>query len=177
MLRVSINFVDKKKFSNLIRYIENNLVYGLAQQKVRVLGHHVADNMQQTIKEAGYNLDNLANSIIAETLQTTGGVEVGIGRIESLPFYWEMFDAGFKPGASLSFVPLGSFIDGKPDASKSGGVWITGGGPYTFFDININKKPIEPLNYIRKSIQALDVEFEQMVKSLGESWIKGMSEA
>jgi hypothetical protein len=175
MLKIQVSFVDKNKFSKLIRYIENNMVYFEAQEQVRVIGHHAADSMQKTIKESGYNLDNLANSILAETLNTTGGVEIGVGRIESLPFYWALFDSGFKPGASLSYAPLGSFIDGKPDASKSGGVWIVGGGPHTFFDLNINKKPVEPLDFVQKSVNQIDVEFKEMIKKLGESWIEGMS--
>jgi hypothetical protein len=175
MLRIKIDFVDKNKFSKLIRYIENNLIYGEAQEQVRVIGHHAADSMQKTIKESGYNLDNLANSILAETLNTTGGVEVGVGRIESLPFYWTLFDSGFKPGASLSFVPLGAFPDGAPDANKSGGKWGVGVGPYTFFDLNINKKPVEPLDFVQKSVNQIEVEFKEMIKKLGESWIEGMS--
>jgi len=174
MITIRIDWQGKKGLDNLIRYIKNNMVYGEAQEKIRIIGHHAADNMQKAIKETGYNLDKLANSILAETISTTGGVEVGIGRIESLPFYWEMFNTGFKPGAALSFVPIGGFADGAPDASKSGGRWQVGGGNSSFFDLNINKKPVEPIEYIEKSMRLLDMELTETMKKLGEKFIEGM---
>ena len=51
MIKVTIDWQGQKGLENLIRYIENNLVYGEAQEKVRVLGHHTADYMKDVIKQ------------------------------------------------------------------------------------------------------------------------------
>lgn len=174
MIKLTVDFVGKNKFNKLIRYIQNNLIYGEIQQEIRVLGHHTADNMRQTIQESGYNLNELATKILAETLNTTGGIEVGVGRIETLPFYWELFDRGFTPGSSGNFVPLGSFADGKPESGKSGGKWLVGSGTSTFRDININKKPVEPLDFVNKSIRLLEIEMKDFLKNIGGKFIKNM---
>jgi hypothetical protein len=187
MIKVNIDWQGKKGLDNLIRYIENNLVYAEAQEEVRILGHHTADYMKNIIKESGYNLDKLANSILAETLSTTGGVEVGIGRIASFPkgkngqTYWEAFNDGFKPGAMNTLICPGSFEDGRPDASKSGGKWTEHagyiGGNYTFFDNNQNKKPIAPLDFVGKAIRNLDQELREMMEKWGTKFIGGAQEA
>jgi len=182
MITIRIDWQGKKGLDNLIRYIKNNMVYGEAQEKIRIIGHHAADNMQKAIKETGYNLDKLANSILAETISTTGGVEVGIGRIESLPFYWEMFNVGFKPGAAMKLLPIGGFTSGsglsgdvtKPISGDYGLSWQTGMGHSTFFDNNMNKKPVEPIEYIEKSMRLLDMELTETMKKLGEKFIEGM---
>lgn len=175
MIRINIDWFGEKGLNNLIRYIDSNLIYGEAQQKIRVLGHHTADNMQKIIKETGYNLDRLATSIVAETLQTTGGIDVGIGRIANLPFYWEMFNNGFKPGASNNFVPFGSFQGEPPMAGKTGGKWEVGNGGYTFFDDNTNKKSVAPIDYVGKSMRLLDLELIETIKDLGATFIENLN--
>jgi len=169
MIKINTDWQGKKGLENLIRYIENNLVYGEAQEQVRIVAHHAADNMQQTIKESGYNLDALANKILAETLTTTGGIEVGIGRISSLPFYWQMFDAGFKPGTTNKLVPAGAF--------DSNGKWVVGNGDYTFLDKKSPKKSVESLDYIGKAIRNLDKELKETIERLGSKFINGATQA
>jgi len=183
MIKVDITFVDQKKFNNLIRYIENNAVYGEAQEKVRILGHHTADNMIETIKTERKRPDkgthHLENSITAETLSTTGGVEVGIGRISKMTQeapYWEVLNNGGYIPNHGNFVPLGAFSPGEamPDpAHFREGNWTVGADKYTFRP----KTPLEGIDYIGKAIRNLDKELKLAMEQLGTKFITDMSKA
>ena len=180
MIRISIDWKDGKKFDNLIRYIENNFLYAQAQEGIRVLGHHTADKMRQVIdserKRPDKGTHKLENSITAETLTTTGGVEIGIGRIskmtEEAP-YWEVLDRGGYVPNYGNLVPLGAFIPGEPIPNPKNfrqGNWEVGEGKYTFRAT----RPIEGIDYVGKSIRHLDSELKEMIIKLGGSWLQGM---
>lgn len=165
MIRVTIDWKDGKKFDNLIRYIENNLLYAEAQERVRVLGHHIADNMRQTInserkrpEKASHKLDN---AITAETLNTTGGVEIGIGRISTLNAeapYWEMInDGALYTTKKRHIVP---FEDGE----------------FSTFDVGTSHL-IEGIDFVGKSIRNLDKELQEQMEKWGEKFIDGASKA
>ena len=131
--------------------------------------------MGQILKSSGYNLGRLADSIHSEILDSTSGIVIGIGNISTFPktkdgsnTYWEAFNSGFKPGASGTFVPLGSFSDGRPDANKSGGKWEAGAGNFTFVDNNMNKKAIEPLRFVDISAQELKLHIIRQLNRLNK---------
>lgn len=180
MIRISIDWKDGKKFDNLIRYIDNNLLYAQAQEGIRTLGHHTADKMRQVIdserKRPDKGTHKLENSITAETISTTGGVEMGIGRIskmkEEAP-YWEVLDKGGYIPNNGNLVPLGAFIPGEPKPNSANfrqGNWNVGEGKYTFRA----QRPIEGIDYVGKSIRNLDNELKEMITKLGGSWLNEM---
>ena len=170
MIKVTIDFRDLKKFTNLIRYIENNLIYGQAQEQVKVLGHHTADNMREVINTERKNPirpdDKLVNSIIAETINTTGGIEVGIGRISTLNSeapYWEMINDGATYITKKThIVPTTYFAD-------------PGTGFVTF--VEGSRHTIEGIDFIGKSIRNLDKELKDTMEKLGSKFITEIEQA
>jgi len=175
MIRISIDWQGQKGLDNLIRYIENNLVYAEAQEGVRVLGHHTADNMRETIssskKRPSFG-NNLESNINAETLNTTGGVEVGIGRISQLKAnapYFEVLDVGgYVPYSTAKGAPLGSFYGDPPIPGGSGQNWERSGEKGFFMKPS---KAIEGIDYIGKAIRNLDKELRIMMEKLGSKFI------
>jgi hypothetical protein len=118
------------------------------QDKLIDLAEQDKTRMQELIDSRGYKLNKLSNSINIEILNTTAGVDIGIGKISDLPKYWEYFNNGFKPGAHGKLIPLGSFEGDAPSPEKHGQKWEKGNGNFTFIDSNINKKVIEPILYV-----------------------------
>jgi hypothetical protein len=170
MIKINIDWQGKKGLDNLIRYIENNLVYAEAQEQVRVLGHHTADNMKNTINTERKNParpDNkLENAITAETLNTTGGVEVGIGRISKLNVeapYWEMINDGATYVTKKTHVvPTTYFSD-------------PGSGFITFKEGSTHI--IEGIDFVGKAIRNLDQELRVMMEKLGATFLGGAANA
>jgi hypothetical protein len=180
-IKVTIDWKGKKGFENLIRYIDNNMVYGEAQEQIRVIGHHCADNMRSTIKESKKRPSlgsNLEDNITAETLNTTAGVEVGIGRISKLKTnapYYEVLDAGgYVPYSTVKGAPLGSFYGNPPTAGGNGDNWERSGNKGFFMK---PKKPIEGIDYIGKAIRNLDIELRNVMEKLGAKFIDGAKQA
>jgi hypothetical protein len=183
MIKITVDWKGKKGFDNLIRYIENNLVYAEAQEQVRILGHHTADNMRETIKNSKKRHSfgsNLEDNILTETLNTTGGVEVGVGRISQLKAnapYYEVLDAGgYVPYSTRKGAPLGSFEGDAPDSRVVSGNqnWERSGDKGFFMK---PKNPIEGIDYIGKAIRNLDRELQEMIIKLGSSFIGGAEKA
>lgn len=170
MIKVTIDFKDAKKFDNLIRYIEDNIVYGEAQEAVKILGHHTADNMRETINTERHNPkrpdDKLVNAITAETLNTTGGIEVGVGRIAKLvseaPYFELINDGGTYITKKTHVVPTTYFGD-----PGDGFVTFKAGSSHT----------ISGIDYVGKAIRNLDKELRDMMEQWGSKFLGGASNA
>jgi hypothetical protein len=170
VIRISIDFRDGKKFDNLIRYIQNNTLYFEAQESVRVLGHHTADKMREVINTERKNPARpdhaLENAITAETLSTTGGVEVGIGNIAKMTAeapYWEMInDGAVYITKKTHVVPTTYFAD-------------PGSGFVTFKEGSSHI--IQGIDYVGKAIRNLDKELREMMEKWGEKFISGAKQA
>ncbi len=170
MINLTVDFRDAKKFAQLIRYIENNLVYGEAEEGVRVLGHHCADKMREIINTERKNPERpdhkLENAITAETIKTTGGVEVGIGRISTLNAeapYWEMIDVGATYITSKTHVvPTTYFTD-----PSSPFITFKEGSTHT----------MEGIDYVGKAIRNLDQELRTMMEKWGTKFLGGAQQA
>jgi hypothetical protein len=179
MLKISVEWQGKEKLESLIRYISDNLIYGEAQQKVRILGHHCADHMRVTIDSSRKRPDKgthkLENAITAETLTTTAGVEVGIGNIDKLkqeaPYYEVIDRGGYVPPANLGYFGEGE----RPEAGKNGQTWTHTGNKSDF--LLRPSKAIEGIEYVYKSIQNLEKELKETITKLGGSFISGLSKA
>ena len=164
MIKLTIDFRDAKKFDQLVRYIENNLVYAEAQEQVRILGHHTADYMKNVIETERKNParpdHKLENAIIAETLETTGGIEVGIGRIATLNVqapYWEMINDGATYITKKThIVPTTYFAD-----PGSGFVTFKEGSSHT----------ITGIDYVGKAIRHLNLELKEMMEKWGKKFL------
>jgi hypothetical protein len=170
MVRLTVDFRDAKKFDQFIRYIENNLVYAEAQEQVRILGRHCADKMKEVINTERKNPvrpdHKLENAITAETLNTTGGVEIGIGRISTLNSeapYWEMINDGATYITKKThIVPTTYFAD-------------PGSGFVTFKEGSSHI--IDGIDYIGKAIRNLDQELRTMMEKLGSKFISGAEQS
>jgi hypothetical protein len=166
MIKVTIDWAGKKGLDNLIRYIENNAVYGEAQEAVRLLGHHTADSMRSTINNERRNPkrpdDKLVNAITAETLNTTGGIEVGIGRIAKLvaeaPYFELINDGGTYITKKTHVVPTTYFGD-------------PGDGFVTFKEGSTHS--ITGIDYVGKAIRNLDKELRDVMEKLGSKFLGG----
>ena len=178
MIRVTIDWKDGKKFDNLIKYIDNNLIYGEAQEKIRILGHHTADKMREVIEDSRKNParpgNKLENSILAETLNTTGGIEVGIGRISKLVAeapYWELInDGGVYVTKATHVVPtefFGNDVNQPYIHKDTDFVTFKAGSTHT----------IEGIDFVGKSIRSLDRELTEVMKKLGANFIEGAKKA
>ena len=167
MIRITIDWKGEKGLNNLIRYIENNLLYAETQENVRILGHHTADKMHEVINTERKNParpdHKLENAIIAETLSTTGGVEVGIGRISTLIAeapYFELIDVGGTYVTKQTHVvPTTYFAD-----RGTGFITFKAGSSHV----------IEGIDYVGKSIRNLDTELRTMMETWGEKFLTGM---
>lgn len=177
MITITVDWKDGKKFDNLIRYIENNNIYFEAQDQVLDLGQNTADNMKETIKSSKKRHSfgsNLEDNINAEILNTTAGVEVGIGRISQLKGnapYYEVLDAGgYVPYSTVKGTPLGSFEGDRPSSDVVSGNqnWERSGNKGFFMK---PKTAIEGIDYIGKAIRNLDKELRIMMKNLGEKFV------
>jgi hypothetical protein len=138
------------------------------QAKVADLGELTALRMQEiiksSIKRAG-STGRLENSIDSTVLNSTGGVEVGIGDTARMPIYWEVInDGGYIPPANLGY-----FGEGKPPISGGNGEQWTHTGSKNDF-LMVPRKPIEPVNYIgisaRELKQHLINEIDKLYKSI-----------
>lgn len=185
MIRISIDWLDGKKFDNLIRYIEDNLIYGEAQEQVRILGHKTADHMRNTINTERRNPkrpdDKLVNAITCETLSTTAGVEMGIGRISTLNAeapYWEMINDGATYITKKTHaVPLSYFADINQfynwKTAATGGK--TTEGFITFKEGSSHT--IIGVDYVGKAIRNLDKELKEMMSKWGAKFLGEMGKA
>jgi hypothetical protein len=170
MIRISIDWKGQKGLDNLIRYIENNVVYGEVQEQVRILGHHTADYMKETIvaerKNPARPDHKLENAITAETLDTTDGIEMGIGRISKLNTeapYWEMINDGATYITKKTHVvPTTYFTD-----PGTGFVTFKEGSSHT----------IEGIDFVGKAIRNLDKELRIMIAKFGSKFIDGTQNA
>jgi len=151
-----------------IQEVDDKIHFDL-QNEIKLSADATAEIMKRIINNSGYRLQKLSEAIDAEIISSIAGINVGIGRISNLPKtkdgkeIWELFDSGFKPGASMNLVPLGSFGGEAPDPSKSGGKWDIGAGKYTFLDTNISKKPVSPLNFVSIGYEDLKIHIQKQI--------------
>jgi hypothetical protein len=180
MINVTIEWDGKDGFEKLIRYVDNNLVYGEAQEGIRILGHQTADKMIEGVQQGKKRPDKgthfLEDAITAETINTTAGIEVGVGKIEKLkaeaPYYEVIDKGGFTPNRG-NLVPVGAFAPGNPKPNAGSfreGNWQVGAGKFTFRP----KKAIEGIHYIDRAITWLEKALDDFIKDIGGKLIDGM---
>jgi hypothetical protein len=180
-IKINIEWKGQAGFEKLIRYINNNLVYGEAQEEVRILAHQTADKMIEIVKAEKKRPDKgtnkLEDAITAETLNTIGGIEMGIGNVQKLkseaPYYEVINSGGFIPNRG-NFVPLGAFAPGEPKPNSANfreGQWNVGGGKFSFRP----KRPIEGIHYVDRAVEFLDKALIQFVRKIGGKFIDGLT--
>jgi len=179
VINITIDFKDAHKFQNLIRYIEDNTVYFEAQAAMMDLADETVTYMRDVIKaekKRPSKGDTLEQAIDKEILNTTAGIEVGIGNISKLkaeaPYYEVLDQGGYIPNHG-NFVPLGSFVPGEPKPNQANfreGQWSVGTGKYTFKA----KRAIEGINYIAKAIKNLEARLNEEIKKMGAKLIDGL---
>jgi hypothetical protein len=162
MIRFSVDWQGEKGFDNLIRYIEDNALYGELQIQAQILAHHAADSMINTIielrKRPSKVTNKLEGSIGAEQISTTGGIEYGIGNIAKMNTaapYWEMLNDGASYTTKIKHIV--PFEDGEFRTYQVGSVHV-----------------IEGIDFVGRSIRNLDKELREVLKKLGTQFIEGM---
>jgi hypothetical protein len=183
MIRISVDWQGKKGLENLIRYIQNNFIYGEAQETMVELADKTVDHMRTTIstsKKRHSFGNNLEKTIDKEILNTVSGIDIGIGNISKLKTdapYYEVLDAGgYVPYSTRKAAPPGSFEGDRADSSLIGGNqnWERSGGEGFYMK---PKSPIEGLDYIGKAIRNLDNELKEAINKLGGKFFDGASKA
>ena len=179
MIRIIIDWVGKKDFNNLIKYIESDRLYFEAQNLVNDLADKCVEDMQATIttsKKRPSLGSNLEDNITKEILNSTGGIEVGIGKISQLKTnapYWEVLDqGGYVPYSTAKGAPLGSFYGEPPITGGSGANWERSGNKGFFMRPS---KAIEGIDFIGKAIRNLDKELQSSIESLLKDYTDNIS--
>jgi len=178
MINITVDFKDGDKFNQFIRYIENNLIYGEAQEAMVELGENTAENMRETIDNSRTQPDKgthkLETAIDSKILNTTGGILIGVGEIAKLRAeapYFEVLDVGgYVPPANRGFFPGNT----APQGGKSGELWTHTGNRKDF--LMRPKKAIEGIDYIGKAIRNLDKELKKKIEEFGGKLINGMKQ-
>lgn len=123
------------------------------QDKLVELSEETVARMQQIINESIKRPPSsglLANSIKMDILNTTAGVEIGIGKIADLPIYWEVINnGGYIPPANFGFFGMNK----PPIKGETGEKWTHTGSNKDF--LMIPKRPISPVRYAEISSQEL----------------------
>jgi hypothetical protein len=170
MIKITIDFKDAKKFDNLIRYIESDRMLFEAQDEVRDLTYDTVVTMRETINTERKNParpdGKLEKAIIAEELNTTAGIEMGIGRITTLvaeaPYFELINDGGTYTTKTRHLVPTTYFA--HPESEF---ILFKEGSRHT----------IEGIDYIGKAIRKLDKELREMIEKMGTKFIGGAQKA
>jgi hypothetical protein len=162
VIKISVDWRGKRGFENLIRYVQNNTIYGEMQIQAQILAHHSADKMIDTIieyrKRPEKNTGKLEGSITAERISTTGGVEYGIGNIAKMNIiapYWEMLNDGATYITRKEHIV--PFEDGEFRTFKVGSSHV-----------------IEGIDFVGRSIRNLEQELRDVLQKLGTDFINGM---
>jgi hypothetical protein len=161
-------------------------VYPEIQSKLAEMAEYSKSRMIDIITSGKKRPDKfsgvkLEDVIDVEYLNTTAGVDIGVGNImklNSLTPYWQVLNSGCLAGTNVKYIPNygnwvagGSFSDndGRPDASHfREGQWdahgATGAGlgipSYTFKA----KKTIEGLDYITLTAQEVRSQLEEAIQ-------------
>jgi hypothetical protein len=161
VIKFEFDFKDLERFNTLIRYVEDNILYGELQIQTQILAHHTADRMIDTInanrKRPDKGTHDLENNILAEQISTTGGVEYGIGRISSLIAkapYFEMLNDGATYTTKVEHVV--PFEDGFRTYKVGSSHTIAG------------------INYVGIAIYNLDRDFRELIEKAGVKWLGDM---
>jgi hypothetical protein len=180
MINVNIDFIDKQKFANLIRYIDN---LGMVEFESEIMDvadasvKDVQDYIGQSKKRPDKGTHNLENSIEATPLNTpaAGQEEIGIGEIQKMTTeapYWELIDRGGM--ISEHRVPTGGFTPGEPKSNQANfreaSDWSKGNGNYSF----IAKGVIEGMDYVGHLYSFLEKKIDETITKLGGKVIDRM---
>jgi hypothetical protein len=171
MFKWEVDFVDKDKFDNFSRYLSSEQpIYGMLEVATQILAHHIADNMIETIcslrKRPDRGTHKLENNILAIPLNTTGGIEYGIGEISVLDKeapYWRMLNDGatYTTKQDSKAIPL-TYFDGT-----NGFIRYKAGDTHTIFGID----------FVGKAIANLDKEMRDVIEKLGGDILDGLERA
>lgn len=145
-------------------------IYPELQNQLKISADTTAEIMQGIIKNSGYKLDKLANSINAMVLNSTGGVDIGIGRIDTFPKgndgkdYWNAFNEGWLPPPNWGYWGEGE----PPQAGKTGQKWTHTGKMKGSFYMQPTK-PIQPLMFVDKGYDALIKHIEKEIDKFNKN--------
>jgi hypothetical protein len=189
-----IKFIFQWKGKNPILQIESKIRYIKNLPFVRVEGEaaNLADKtvevMQTKIdtsrKRPDQGTHKLENSIDWTELINDPGrtLIIGIGNIakmkEEAP-YFEVIDAGgYTPVGNIGFFTSGSGMSGDktfPEGGSGGQTWVHTGKENGSFFMKPSKA-IEGIDYTGEGQRFLEKEMDNMLKELGEEFMRGLSE-
>lgn len=181
MINVVIDFVDAKRFDNLLRYIEN-IPFVRIEAEMAELADGTVDVMKDKIKSSRKRPDKgshqLENAIDWKELLNDPGKQliIGIGEISKLQKdapYYEILDRGGK--VKEHRVPTGAFAPGeaKPNpANFREGNWYPGAGKYSFI---AGKASIEGIDYVGEAYRFIEKKLDEFIISFGGTVLGGMN--
>jgi len=169
MIKATIEFRDKAKFQNLIRYLEKITLTG-AEIAVAAAAENTLTSMRTVInnerKHPARPTANLENALENEIIKNDPGKEyiVGIGKIDTLNTkapYWELVnDGGSYRTKETHIVPTTYFANAD--------------SPFLTFKKN-SEHVIEGNDFIGKSLNILDKEMLKLSSEFGAKVLDGLN--
>jgi len=160
------------KGKNPLNFIQDvqSIFYPEMQEKLVELSYNALAVMREIIVEnkkrpsLGGNLEETLN---VEVLNSTGGIEIGIGNIADLkakaPYFEVLNDGGYVPYSTKNgLAPYGSFEGDRPIPGMSGQNWERSGNKGFFMS---PAKAIEGIDYINLGAKYLNTNLEIIVKT------------
>lgn len=178
MIAVTVTYKNQNMFKNLSKYFSNNFAYCPGQIAIQVAGRRAANNMKRIIDENRKNPlrteDKLVNAINWELVSTTGGIQLGVGRISKLIAeapYWELInDGGTYITKKTHKVPTTYFAS---DVNQN---YIYKNTPFITFAAG-STHTIEGIDYVGKTVREMKKDILKIMKHIGTEEIKQLKDA
>lgn len=169
MISITIDFIDKGKWENFIRYIEENSFMVIAESEMEEIADNALSTMIGIIEserkqpaKGDYALEGALyknRRWIASSTPTQNQAIMGIGEIsilkEKAPYFEMLNDGGTYSTRTTHTLPLpyGEFRTFKAGSTHT----------------------IHGINYVGRAIRNLDKDLRQMVEKASGTWLDGMS--
>jgi len=145
------------KLDQSFQFDLQNILAMIAEKTASRMGEIIQDSIKRPP-----NTGKLAMSITSEILNSTGGIEVGIGNVSKMnseaPYWLVLNDGGYLPPPAVGFFGEGN----PPRAGASGERWTDDPGAFPMTP----KKVTEPVRYIEISNEELTKHIKKTIDKL-----------
>jgi hypothetical protein len=148
------------KLEQSFQFDMQNILNLIAEKTASRMGEIIQDSIKRPP-----NTGKLAMNIDSEILNSTGGLEIGIGNIAKMnsevPYWRVLNDGGYLPPSAVGFFGDGN----RPIAGASGEKWTDAQGGFKMTP----KKVTEPVRYIEISNEELTKHIKRTIDKLMRS--------